>query len=288
MTILTTFSSFIARYPSKIGYTTLVQKMGRWTESIGIRKWETRKPKKTKPAVTRSDSEKSTILASPIIPQTQSGSLNIESPGQEWPSSPESSSQSTHTLGDAYSRNDPYYSMGGNSAPSPWDIESSSNPWSPMPQSNRGNFHRGGNYSNVPKTSYYDQKHTESIVRRVIGEQRKQAGIQANETNVMPQSATFQPLSSIRSESRQSLFSHGDFYSAQPTNVVESNFVQSMLEYSRSHYRSLMSREPPVTTTGATYTYQYWELQAHLEQLWPFLGFPPQLRAVAPVSGTYM
>ena len=262
--------------------------MGRWTESIGIRKWENRKTKKTKPAVTTSDSERSTILASPIISQKQSGSLNVGSSGQEWPLSPESSSQCTHALGPAYSRDVPYYSMVGSSAPSPWDVESSSKPWSLRPQSNRGNCHRGGNYSNVPQTSHYDQKHTESIVRRVIGEQRKQPGSRASKPNVIPQSAAFQPHSSIRPESWESLFPRGDFYSAQPTNIMESNFVQSMLEYSRSHYRTLMSREPPVTTTGASYTYQYWELQAHLEQLWPYLGIPPGLRAVAPVSGTWI
>ena len=357
MTILTKSSSFIARYPFRVGYNTLVQAMSRWTKSIRIRTWITHseKIKKIEPAITASDSEGSTILASPIIPQTQSGSLNVGFSDHEWPPSPESLPQSTHALdaaylengscnfavgipapspwdaessvkhaihssypmvqqiqlgnlnggfspqerslsresssqstcayGTAYSRTKPYYSTVGDSVPSPWDAVSSAIPGGPVLQSGQGNPHRGGHYPYAPESSYYDQKHTESIVRRVINEQRKQAGSRANRTSVMPQSANFQPLCSNRSESRGSFFSNGDFYHSPPTNIDEGSFVWSMLEYTRSHYRALMSREPPVTTFSETYIRQYNQLQAHLDRMWPYPGTPPQLRCVAPVAG---
>ena len=359
MMILTKSSSFIARYPFKVGYSTLVQAMNRWTKSIAIRTWIThsKKIKKIDPAITASDSDGSTILASPIIPHTQSGSLNVGFSGQEWPPSPESLSQSTHALDAAYSRsascdfdygystpspwdadssvkhalhsshpmvrqmqpgnlNDgfspqersksrekssqwtcaygtayssthPYYSTVGDSVPSPWDAASSANLRTSVLRSGQGNRHREGYYLYVPETSYYDQKNTESIIRRVINEQRKQAGIRANKISVMPQTASFQPLCSIRSESPGSFFSNGDFYYYQPTNIDEGNFILSMLEYTRSHYRALMSREPPVTTFGATYIRQYNQLQAHLDRVWPYPGTPPELRSVAPVAGWF-
>ena len=129
--------------------------------------------------------------------------------------------------------------------------------------------------------------HTESVVRKVIDEQRKQASGQTISISVMPQTASLQPLPSLSADSRGSLFPHGDFYSSLPTNIVENNFVLSMLEYTRSHYRSLMSREPPATTFGATYISQYGELQTHLEQLWPYQNTPPELRAVVPVAGRF-
>ena len=300
MTILTKSSSFIARYPYKVGYSALITSMSRWRESKGIRTWAPKNKqsndiKKPESAVATSD-------------RTQSGSPTVASSGQEWPASPEALSQSPYA---AYSETGSCKFAVGYSTPSPWDAESSvkhavhsshpmlqqikpGNPnngfltteYSPW-DAEASNRHREGHYPNVSKTSYYDQKNTESIARRVIKEQRKQAGSRANIPIAMPQSASFQPLCSVRSELQESLFSHGDFYSARPTNIVESNFVQSMLEYSRTHYRTLMSREPPITTFGATYAYQYSELQTHLEQLWPYLGLPPELRAVAPVSGRY-
>ncbi|KAM0804760.1 hypothetical protein BDR22DRAFT_547621 [Usnea florida] len=302
---------FIARYPYKVGYSALLQAMSRWRESKGIRTWapknrQSNKIKKPESAVATPDGEGSAILASPITPHTQSGSPTVASSGQEWPPSPEALSQSPYA---AYSETGSCNFAVGYSTPSPWDAGSSakhavhsshpmlqqiqpSNPnngfltteYSPW-DAEASNRRREGHYPNVPETSYYDQKNTESVVRRVIREQCKQAGSRANIPIAMPQSASFQPLCSIRSEPQESLFAHGDFYSAQPTNIVESNFVQSMLDYSRSHYRTLMSREPPITTFGATYAYQYSELQTHLEQLWPYLGLPPELRAVAPVSG---
>ena len=355
MKILTTFSSFIARYPSKIGYITLVGAMTRWTKSIRIRKWKTHSKgiEKIEPAVTTSDSEGSTIIASPIIRQTQSGSLNVGFSGQEWPSSPESLSQSTHALDAAYSDNgfcnftvgnsapspwdaepsvkhavhsshpmvhqmhrgnpndefspqgrppsretssqstcaygtysraNPYYYTVGNSVPSPWDAESSANPGRSVIKSRQGNRHREGHYSYIPEPLYHDQKNTQAVIRRVINEQCKQAGSRANKTSVMPQSASFQPLCSIRSESPGSFFSDGGFYYSQPTNIDEANFILSMLEYTRSHYRTLMSREPPVTTFGATYIRQYNQIQAHLDRTWPYPGTAPELRSVAPVS----
>ena len=317
MTILTTSSSFIARYPYKVGYSALLAVMSRWRESKGIQTWapkhkQSNDIEKPESAVATSESEGSAILASPFTPHTQSGSPTVASSGQEWPPSPETLSQSPHAFDAAYSETGSCNSAVGYPTQSPWDDESSvkhavhsSHPTlqqiQPGYPNNRfltteyspwnaegSNRHREGHYPNGTETSYYDQKNTESIVRRVINEQRKQAASRANIPINMPQSASFQPLCSVRSEPQESLFSHGDFYSAQPTNIVESNFVQSMLEYSRSHYRTLMSREPPITTFGATYAYQYSELQTHLEQLWPYLGIPPELRAVAPVSGRYI
>ena len=357
MTILTTSSSFIARYPFKVGYSTLVQAMSRWTKTIRIRTWKThsKEIKKIDPAITLSDSEGSTIPASPIIPQTQSGSLDVGFCGQEWPPSSESLSQSTHALDAAYSENGschsavgnsapspwdaessvkyavhsshpmvqqiqlgklndgfspqerppmretssqttcaygtayprahPYYSTVGDSVPSPWDAVSSANPRTSVLRSGQCNRHRGGHYSYAPEISYYDQKNTKSIVRRVINEQRKQAGIRANETSIMPQTASVQPLCSIRLVSRGSFFSDGDFYHSPPTNIDEGSFIWSMLEYTRSHFRTLMSREPPVTTFCATYIRQYNQLQAHLDRMWPYPGIPPELRSVAPVAG---
>ena len=189
----------------------------------------------------------------PIMQQIQSGSLDDGFSGHEWPPSPAASSQSTCGYGAAYQ------SAVGSSALPPWDVVSSANCGRSVLQSDRGPRYGEGHYAYAPESSCYSQ-------------------------SVMPESANFQPLRDIESESQESLFSKRDFYSASPTNLVESNFVWSMLEYTRSHYRSVMSREPPVTTFGATYTCQYNELQDHVKQLWPYSNPPPDLRAIAPIS----
>ena len=213
--------------------------------------------------------------------QIQSGSPDDGSSGHEWPLLRAASSQSTRGYGAAYQ------SSVGSSALPPWDVETSADCGRSVLRSDRGPRYREGHYSYTPKPSSYSQSNTESLARKVIDEQRGQASCQFNDTSVMPESANLQPLRDIRSESQESLFFRRNFYSALPTNIVESNFVWSMLEYTRSHYRSVMAREPPVTTFGAPYACQYDELQNHVRQLWPYSNPPPDLRALAPIPGRF-
>ena len=83
-----------------------------------------------------------------------------------------------------------------------------------------------------------------------------------------------------------SVFLDLDFCNTRPRTVAEVAFVKSALEYTRSEYKSWMGAEPPQTCPQLSYIEQYREIQAHLEQRWPYsYKEPMKLRAMGPVFG---
>ena len=89
----------------------------------------------------------------------------------------------------------------------------------------------------------------------------------------------------IYADTEDGLFSAGDFRHIQPKTAAEIAFVQSVLEYTRAHYRMVMLREPPESSFLTSYAEQYREIQEDLERSWS-LDLPPvKLRALGPVSG---
>ena len=83
-----------------------------------------------------------------------------------------------------------------------------------------------------------------------------------------------------------SVFLNLDFRNTPPRTAAEIDFVTTLLQYTRTDYKSWMNAEPPPTNALSSYADQYREIQAHLEQSWPDPYNPPvKLRALGPISG---
>ena len=84
------------------------------------------------------------------------------------------------------------------------------------------------------------------------------------------------------------LFLDQDFRTTPPRTAAEVTFIESMLEYTRAEYEFWLGVKPPPPSLFSSYIEQYGEMQAHLEQRWPYpCTQPVKLRSLGPVSGVF-
>ena len=76
---------------------------------------------------------------------------------------------------------------------------------------------------------------------------------------------------------QNNIFLSRNLQNVRPRTQAEINSIQSALENVRREYRMELDRDPPQTTATASYTEQYNEIQAHLEQVWPYPFAPVKL-----------
>ncbi len=91
---------------------------------------------------------------------------------------------------------------------------------------------------------------------------------------------------SISDDTQDDFFFGGDFRHIPPKTTAEIAFVQSTLNYTRAHYKSLMLQEPPESSHLLSYDEQYSKIQQDLNENWPIPDVAPvKLRAIRPNFG---
>ncbi len=89
---------------------------------------------------------------------------------------------------------------------------------------------------------------------------------------------------SIGVDTQEDFFFGVDFHHIPPRTTAEIAFVQSTLNYTRAHYKSLMLQEPPESSHLLSYAEQYSKIQQDLNENWPDVA-PVNLRAIGPNIG---
>ena len=179
--------------------------------------------------------------------------------------------------------------------PHQYSQQSAASPIPPGKDQQREQSDQLGNWSTVPNsasgslsnTAYSHNVAPESAMRGTVRQNQPQSHAgPADPSSIMANINDSHGRPSISVDTQDSLFPSGDFHFIRPKTAAEVAFVQSMLDYTRAHFKSLMLQEPPGTSHLRSYAEQYREIQAHLEEMWPFLDLPPvKLRAMGPVFG---
>ena len=77
-----------------------------------------------------------------------------------------------------------------------------------------------------------------------------------------------------------------DYRFIEPQSPLDQLRIQAALFYPRAHYYALVGEHPPHTSDG-TYTDQYFQIVALLEQKWLLPGGPPCLADIGPWMGSF-